>query len=103
MYELEGMNLTPHFTYKEMTASKSHPEVRNVPDEKQVENLITVCLWLEKLRDRYNKHYPSEDGKEQPIKINSGYRSPMLNRAVGGQVDSNHLTGCAGAPGFFRG
>ena len=95
MYELEGMNLTPHFTYKEMTASKSHPEVRNVPDEKQVENLITVCLWLEKLRDRYNKHYPSEDGKEQPIKINSGYRSPMLNRAVGGQVDSNHLTGCA--------
>ena len=27
--------------------------------------------------------------------INSGYRSPQLNRAVGGASNSNHLTGCA--------
>ena len=31
----------------------------------------------------------------QPIIINSGYRSPQLNRKVGGAANSNHLTGCA--------
>ncbi|MDO4986273.1 MAG: D-Ala-D-Ala carboxypeptidase family metallohydrolase, partial [Prevotella sp.] len=30
-----------------------------------------------------------------PIVINSGYRSPQLNRKVGGAPTSNHLTGCA--------
>ncbi len=32
---------------------------------------------------------------EEPIVINSGYRSPELNRKVGGAANSNHLTGCA--------
>ena len=32
---------------------------------------------------------------EEPIRINSGYRSPQLNRAIGGAPNSNHLTGCA--------
>ena len=30
-----------------------------------------------------------------PIIINSGYRSPQLNRKIGGQPNSNHLAGCA--------
>ena len=33
--------------------------------------------------------------EEEPIIINSGYRSPELNRKVGGAENSNHLTGCA--------
>ena len=32
---------------------------------------------------------------EHGIHINSGYRSPQLNRAIGGVSNSNHLTGCA--------
>lgn len=32
---------------------------------------------------------------EELIVINSGYRSPQLNKAVGGASTSNHLTGCA--------
>ena len=32
---------------------------------------------------------------EEPIVINSGYRSPAVNKAVGGVATSNHLTGCA--------
>ena len=32
---------------------------------------------------------------EEPIRINSGYRSPQLNRKIGGAATSNHLTGCA--------
>jgi hypothetical protein len=30
-----------------------------------------------------------------PVRINSGYRSPQLNKKVGGAPTSNHLTGCA--------
>ena len=32
---------------------------------------------------------------EEPIRLNSGYRAPQLNRAIGGAPNSNHLTGCA--------
>ena len=35
------------------------------------------------------------DDKEKPIIINSGYRSPQLNKKIGGVPTSNHLTGCA--------
>ena len=35
------------------------------------------------------------NGGEEPIRLNSGYRSPQLNRAIGGVSNSNHLTGCA--------
>ena len=84
--------LTPHFTLREMTASTSHPEIYNVPAPGVVENLTRVCQWLEILRQRYNDKYGCED---DPIHVSSGYRSPKLNRAVGGDRDSNHLTGCA--------
>ncbi len=40
-------------------------------------------------------YIPTNDGKELPVKISSGFRSKMLNRAVGGVNDSNHLDGCA--------
>ena len=33
--------------------------------------------------------------REYPIIINSGFRSPAVNKAVGGVSTSNHLTGCA--------
>ena len=36
-----------------------------------------------------------EINTDTPIIINSGYRSPELNRKVGGSPTSNHLTGCA--------
>ena len=36
-----------------------------------------------------------EKDTEEPIIISSGYRSPELNKKVGGSPTSNHLTGCA--------
>ena len=36
-----------------------------------------------------------EKDTEEPIIISSGYRSPDVNRRVGGSATSNHLTGCA--------
>ena len=60
------------------------------------------------LKERYNSHcsdHPAHTGTppnlggekdtEEPIVINSGYRSPQLNKKVGGSPTSNHLTGCA--------
>jgi len=86
--------LSPHFTLGELTVSKSHPEVYNVPSHVHIENLKRVCVWLEALRERYNQRYVLA-GAGGPIIITSGYRSAELNRKVGGVATSNHLTGCA--------
>ena len=77
--------LSDHFTLGEMTKSSSHPEVYNIPSHEAIANLKRLCVWLEVLRERVG----------HPIVINSGYRSPQLNRKVGGAANSNHLTGCA--------
>ena len=77
-------NLSPHFTLGELTKSK-HPEVYNIPSHEAIANLANLCTWLEVLREKAS----------QPIIINSGYRSPQLNKKVGGAPTSNHLTGCA--------
>ena len=82
--ELNGLRLTPHFTLGEVTKSR-HAEVYNIPSHVAIENLKRVCEWLEVLRAR----------ARTPVVINSGYRSPQLNKKVGGSSTSNHLTGCA--------
>ena len=106
--------LSEHFSLGELTRSKSHPEVYNIPSHVHIENLKRVCVWLEALRERYNLRYVlagaggqvpkvevfgenfiSRPDPEEPIIITSGYRSAELNRKVGGVATSNHLTGCA--------
>ena len=92
----------------------------NIPGQEEIENLKRLCPWLEELRRRYNERYFFEEGgrrkeegeyfkgreeggvrsenreeAEEPIVITSGYRSPEVNRAVGGSPSSNHLSGCA--------
>ena len=84
--------LSEHFTLGELTKSNSHPEVYNVPSHEAIQNMKRVCGWLEVLRKRYNEKYGVG---EEPIRINSGYRSPQLNKAIHGVAGSNHLTGCA--------
>ena len=65
---------------------------KNIPSHVHIENLRRLCGWLEMLRDEWNRRYGEGD---DPIIINSGYRSPQVNAAVGGAKGSNHLTGCA--------
>ena len=84
------MNLSEHFSLAELT--KTSVNIANVPNEAQVENLKRVCRWLERLRKRWNDKYGDGD---DPIIINSGFRSAAVNKAVGGVPTSNHLTGCA--------
>ena len=78
------MKLSQHFTLGELTKS-NHTEVYNIPSHQAIENLKRVCEWLEELRTSAGV----------PIIINSGYRSPQLNKRVGGSPTSNHLLGCA--------
>ena len=86
--------LSEHFVLGEFTKSGSHPEVYNIPSHEAIANLKRLCTWLEVLRERYNER-GGEINTEEPIRINSGYRSPQLNQKIGGAANSNHLTGCA--------
>ena len=76
--------ISPNFKLGEFTRSK-YPEVYNIPSHEAIANMKRLCVWLEVLRNKVG----------HPIVINSGYRSPQLNRKVGGAPTSNHLTGCA--------
>ena len=98
--------LSEHFSLGEMTRSNSHPEIYNIPSHEAIANMKRLCQWLEVLRERYNDKYVVVNGDvsttldmtgrvEEPIRINSGYRSPQLNKKIGGVANSNHLTGCA--------
>ena len=88
----KSIHLTEHFTLGEMCKTSARTPDGNIPSRVHIENLKRLCGWLERLRDEWNKRYGEGD---DPIVINSGYRSPQVNAAVGGAKGSNHLTGCA--------
>lgn len=81
------MFLTPHFTLAEMTASQvaSREGLDNTPDNLTIANLVELCRTLEQVRALVGT----------PILVSSGYRSPALNRKVGGSATSAHLRGLA--------
>ena len=73
-----------YFTLKELTATNR--KIPNYPNETQIQNLQKLVKnVLDPLRELYGK----------PIKINSAYRSQLLNAAVGGANNSEHLQGMA--------
>lgn len=73
-----------YFTIKELT--KTNTGLDNTPDEQAIANLIQlVDNVLDPLRKLYGK----------PIRVNSGYRSEAVNKAVGGAKNSQHKYGFA--------
>ena len=77
-----------YFSIDELCASSTARQrnIPNVPSDLSVRNLILlVDNILDPLREAYGK----------PIRVNSGYRSIALNKAVGGSPSSQHMTGHA--------
>ena len=81
------MNLSPHFSLAELLASQvaTRKGIDNTPAPAIVANLTRLAALLEQVRALVGA----------PITISSGYRSPALNRAVGGAASSAHVLGLA--------
>lgn len=88
--------LTPHFALSEFTVSETAARkgYDNAPPQWVSANLKRTAEALEKVRSILG---------DKPVLITSGYRSPQLNKAVGGSKNSAHQHGLAVdfiCPGF---
>ena len=81
------MQLSEHFSLAELTVSEiaARKGLDNLPEGVALENLSRLAEKLEEVRKVIGK----------PIMINSAYRSPEVNSAVGGVKTSQHCFGCA--------
>jgi zinc D-Ala-D-Ala carboxypeptidase len=89
------MNLSPHFTLEEMTASQTAARlgIDNTPAPAELGELQKTAELLERVRAV----------TERPVFITSGYRAPAVNQAVGGAASSAHMWGGAAdfiVPGY---
>ncbi len=83
-----NMQLSEHFELAEFLVSETAARrgIANEPTPEIIENLRRLCqLVLEPLRVKLAR----------PVVITSGYRSPALNRAIGGSPTSHHMQGRA--------
>jgi putative chitinase len=78
------LQLTPHFSLAELTVTRT--KLDNTPSKEIVEVLRTTAFYMEKVRELLGN---------VAITVNSGYRSPDVNRAVGGTSNSSHTHGYA--------
>tara|TARA_R110002020_G_scaffold53123_6_gene148997 strand:- start:14484 stop:14939 length:456 start_codon:yes stop_codon:yes gene_type:complete len=79
------MRLSKNFTLRELTRSNTavRLNISNEPTKKHLENMQRLILnIIQPMRDELG-----------PIRITSGYRSPSLNRAIGGSSKSQHCKG----------
>ena len=82
------MKLSLNFTLAELSfsATATRKKLDNTPSDKNTANLMLLCTGLLQ---------PIRDIVAKPITVNSGYRSPSVNLAVGGSVTSAHRFGYA--------
>ena len=79
--------LTEHFNLSEMTVSPTAKRLglSNQPTAEHIENMRYCCeKILEPVRAKFG-----------PVTINSSYRAPAVNKAVGGSKTSQHVNGQA--------
>ncbi len=77
------MQLSPHFSLAEFTITSSG--IPNVPTEEHLPRLIETARRMEEVRALFGR----------PITVTSAYRSPDVNKAVGGVPTSAHALGYA--------
>lgn len=82
------MMLSPNFSLHEMTKSETALRLNldNTPSDQVVANLKMLAV---------NVLQPVRNYFQKGVKVNSGYRSPDVNQAVGGSRTSDHCRGCA--------
>jgi len=80
--------ISKHLSLKEATKSNTATrlEIKNEPRELDLIRMIEIA---EKVFE------PLREWVGGPIKVNSFYRSPELNSAIGGSKNSQHCIGCA--------
>jgi len=80
--------ISKHISYKEGVYSRTatRRSIKNNPNAEQMENMISIA---EKVFE------PLRMWVSGPIKINSFFRSPELNKAIGGSGKSQHCHGQA--------
>ena len=80
--------ISKHVNIKEGVYSRTATRlgIENKPDKQQLENMITVAEEV---------FEPLRQWVGGPIKINSFFRSPDLNKAIGGSTKSQHCKGQA--------
>ena len=78
--------ISKNFTLEELTASDTAKArgIKNVPGTQEV---CALCALVANILQ------PLREAMGEPIKIGSGYRSPALNKAVGGVSNSQHMKG----------
>lgn len=81
------MKISKHVTYAEATQTNQ----KSLPNIPSTEQLARITLLCEKVFE------PLREWVDAPIKINSIFRSPQVNRAIGGSKNSQHMAmdGCA--------
>lgn len=80
------MQLSTHFSLAEMTASETAKRIGdpNQPDPATLARMQALCAHvLEPVRQHFGR----------PVRVNSGYRSLRVNRAVGSGGGSQHRKG----------
>jgi zinc D-Ala-D-Ala carboxypeptidase len=80
--------LTKNFSLAELTRSDTATRLKldNTPTADIIASLTVLAEQiLQPVRDHYAK----------PVKVNSGYRAPAVNVAVGGSATSDHCKGMA--------
>ena len=81
------MRLSKNFTLSEITKSNTAKRlgIENAPNKEHLKNMqVLIRDLIQPMRDALG-----------PIRISSGYRSPALNRAIGGSSKSQHCKGQA--------
>lgn len=83
------MSLSEHFSFEELTDSETYPELvsaNRVSAQAYLKQLKYVAATLEEIRAVV----------KVPMKVTSGFRNTVLNKAVGGSPTSGHAKGlCA--------
>ena len=80
------MKLSENFSLDEVIRSATATKlgIDNIPEQEHLDNLqVVIDEIAQPLRDHFGK----------PVRINSGYRSPALNEAIGGSKKSQHSKG----------